>query len=128
MTMLTLDLVITKEDNSYKGSLTYNDNPLTQTAPTIPELETQIKKLLWEFESLDPDTVEFNHYYQCPAFFSEFAVLNKAQLAALTGLSSSQLEAFSSGTKKPSPDEAEKIENTLKDLASRLLKTSLVLS
>lgn len=128
MTTLTLDLVITKEDNTYKGSLTFNDNPLTQSAPSIPGLETQLKKLLWEFESLDPETVTFNHYYQCPAFFSEFAVLNKEQLAALSEISTSQLEAFSSGKEKPSPAEAERIERALKELASRLLKTSLVLS
>ncbi|WP_439481724.1 hypothetical protein [Cyclobacterium plantarum] len=128
MNTLKLDLLISRENDNFKGSLSYKNNPLTQTAPSIPELETQIKKLLWEFESLDPETVEFNHYYQCPAFFSEFAVLNKEQLAALSEISSSRLEAFSSGTKKPSPAEAERIERALKELAYRLLKTSLVLS
>ncbi|NHE55657.1 helix-turn-helix domain-containing protein [Cyclobacterium plantarum] len=128
MNTLKLDLLISRENDNFKGSLSYKNNPLTQTAPSIPELETQIKKLLWEFESLDSETVEFNHYYQCPAFFSEFAVLNKEQLAALSEISSSQLEAFSSGTKKPSPAETERIERALKELAYRLLKTSLVLS
>lgn len=128
MKTLTLDLLITKENNTYKGSLTYKNNPLTQSAPSIPGLETQLKKLLWEFESLDPETVEFNHYYQCPAFFSEFAILNKEQLAADAGIGTDRFDAFSSGREKPSPEEAEKIENALKDLAYRLLKTSLVLS
>lgn len=128
MTKLTLDLVITKEDNTYKGSLTYNDNPLTQTAPSVPGLETQLKKLLWEFESLDPDTVAFNHYYDCPSFFKAFEVFKLEKLAKLTNLDPEAMKAFASGAKKPSPEEAEKIEKGLQELASRLMKTSLVLS
>lgn len=127
-TMLTLDLVIRKENGGYTGSLTYKDNPITQSAPSIPELETQIKKLLWEFESLGPETVEFEHYFQCPAFFDAFQVLDMDQLAVLTTIDAGKLRAFASGTQKPVPEEAEKIEKALKALASRLMKASLVLS
>jgi hypothetical protein len=128
MTALKLDLIITNENNSYSGSLTFNNNPLTQSAPSIQGVETQLKKLLWEFESLDPETVEFNHYYQCPAFFSEFAILNLEQLAVLADIETARLEAFSSGKEKPTVDEAKKLEKALQDLAARLLKTSLILS
>jgi len=128
MTALKLDLIITKENKGYSGSLTFNNNPLTQAAPSIQGVETQLKKLLWEFESLDPETVEFNHYYQCPAFFSEFAILNREQLALLTDIETARLEAFASGKEKPTVDEAKRLEKALRELAARLLKTSLILS
>ncbi|MDN3689170.1 hypothetical protein [Cyclobacterium jeungdonense] len=128
MTTLKLDLVITKENNTFKGSLTYNDNPLTQSAPSIPGLETQLKKLLWEFESLNPGTVEFNHYYDCPTFFEAFKVFDLKELAILTEIDAEKMKAFASGSNKPSPEEAEKIEKGLQELASRLMKTSLMLS
>lgn len=128
MNKLKLDLVITWENDKYTGRLTYNSNPLTQSAPSIEGVETQLKKLLWEFESLDPDIVEFNHYYQCPAFFSEFAILDREQLANLAEIDKARLEALSSGKEKPTAEEAKRLEKALHELASRLLKTSLVLS
>lgn len=128
MNKLKLDLVITWENDKYTGRVTYNSNPLTQSAPSIEGVETQLKKLLWEFESLDPETVEFNHYYQCPAFFSEFAILDREQLADRADIGIARLEAFSSGKEKPTAEEAKRLEKTLQELATRLLKTSLILS
>ncbi|MFO7825196.1 MAG: hypothetical protein R6V72_14755 [Cyclobacterium sp.] len=87
-----------------------------------------MKKLLWEFESLDPETVEFNHYYQCPAFFSEFAILNRAELAMSAQIETARLEAFSSGKEKPTAEEAKRLEKALQELAARLIKTSLIIS
>ncbi|MBD3627415.1 hypothetical protein [Cyclobacterium sp.] len=127
MNTLKLDLLISRENNNYKGSLSYKNNPLTQSAPSIHGVETQLKKLLWEFESLDPDTVEFNHYYQCPAFFSEFAILNREQLAISADIGKARLEAFSSGKEKPTAEEAKRLEKALQELAARLLKTSLII-
>lgn len=126
--MRTLDLVITKENATYTGSLTYNDNRLTQSAASIPGLETQVKKLLAEFEGMNPNAVAFNHYFHCPAFFEAFKVLDLDELAKLAAIDTGKLQAFAAGTQKPVREEAETIENALQDLATRLMKASLVLS
>ena len=81
-----------------------------------------------EFEGMNPNTVTFNHYFHCPAFFEAFEVLDLEELAKRADIDAERLQGFAAGTQKPVPEEAEKIEKALKSLASRLLKASLVLS
>jgi hypothetical protein len=65
-TMKTLKINLTIEkanDQKIWGSLTYNDNLITDSAESIPELEIKLKKLLKEFEGIASEQVEFECHF-----------------------------------------------------------------
>ncbi len=63
MEKIKLALIIEREDIELTGRVTYNDNLIIDNAQTLPELEKSLKNILWEFEGLEIETIEFEHYF-----------------------------------------------------------------
>lgn len=125
MEMKKVELVIEKGEKGLWGSVTYNDNLITDQAPTLPELENQIKNRLKEFEDVDPETVAFERTYDVFALFQEFDFLNISKVAKYADINSGLLRQYASGVKYPSLNQAKKIEETLHRLAAQMQKVSV---
>ncbi|MEX2566632.1 MAG: hypothetical protein WD431_11865 [Cyclobacteriaceae bacterium] len=121
-----IDLVIERQGNELWGRVSYNDNLITDTAPTVAELEEKIKILLEDFEDVDPDTVEFTHSYDIYALFEHFDFLKISNVAKHAGMNPTLLRQYVSGAKNPSEEQARRIEETLHRLADEIKRSVLV--
>ncbi|MEX8549386.1 MAG: hypothetical protein V5804_17425 [Mucilaginibacter sp.] len=64
MEKVKLDLIIENQGVELTGRVLYNDNLIIDIALTLPELENNMKKLLFEFEGLPIENIEFVHIYE----------------------------------------------------------------
>jgi hypothetical protein len=106
----------------------FNDNLITGFAETVAELEAKIKGLLWDFEELAPEQVEFTYQYDIYALFQKFDFLKISTVAEHAGMNPGLLRQYVSGAKSPSQDQAKKIERTLHKLAAELQEAIIVTS
>lgn len=114
------------EDKQLWGRVEYNQNLITDFADSVSELETKMKELLWEFEELNPDTVEFEHLFDVSALFQRFDFLKISNVAEHAGMNPGLLRQYVSGAKNPSMEQAKKIEKTLHHLAAELSKVVVI--
>ncbi len=126
MKTVKIELVIERKENELWGRVTYNDNLITDTAPSVDELEAKIKKLLEDFEEVDPNTVEFNHSYDIYALFEHFDFLKISNVAKHAGMNPTLLRQYVSGAKNPSKEQTKRIEETLHRLADEIKKSVLI--
>lgn len=110
------------------GRVTYNDNLITDFANNVAELESKIKNLLWEFEEIPQENVEFIHQYDIYAVFQKFNFLKISTVAEHAGMNPGLLRQYVSGAKSPSKDQAKKIEKTLHNLAAELQEAVIITS
>ncbi|WP_439490461.1 hypothetical protein [Algoriphagus sp.] len=110
------------------GRVEFNDNLITDFAETVAELEAKIKGLLWDFEELAPEQVEFTYQYDIYALFKKFDFLKISTVAEHAGMNPGLLRQYVSGAKSPSQDQAKKIERTLHNLAAELQEAIIVTS
>ncbi|MCH6232751.1 helix-turn-helix transcriptional regulator [Cognataquiflexum rubidum] len=122
---LTIERQVGKE---LWGRIMYNDNLITDFAETVPELEAKIKALLWDFEKLAPEYVEFTHQYDIYALFQKFDFLKISTIAEHAGMNPGLLRQYVSGVKSPSIEQAKKIEKTLHNLAAEMQGVIIVTS
>jgi hypothetical protein len=108
------------EGKELSGRVTYNDNLIVDSAGTIEQLEKNMKRLLQEFEGVEPSSVEFVHRYDVYALFQKFDYLNISKVARHAGINPGLLRQYASGVKNPGRDQARKIEDTLHRLADEL--------
>ena len=62
MEKVKLALIIESEGTELTGRVTYNDNLIVDFAQTLPELEKNLKSLLFAFEGLEITAIEFEHH------------------------------------------------------------------
>lgn len=128
MRTVKIDLIIERQESELWGRVSYNDNLIAETADSVAELETKIKKLLEDFEDVNPETVEFTHSYDIYALFEHFDFLKISNIAKHAGMNPALLRQYVSGAKNPSKDQAKRIEETLHRLADEIKKSALVVS
>jgi hypothetical protein len=110
------------------GRINYNDNLITDFAETVQELEVKMKALLWDFEELAPENVEFIHQYDIYALFQKFDFLKISTIAEHAGMNPGLLRQYVSGVKSPSIEQAKKIEKTLHNLAAEMKNVIIITS
>ena len=123
MEKIRIELVIEKGDDALWGSVNYNDNLIADAGENISDLEEKFKKLLNDFESVDPEKIEFIHLYDVYALFQQFDFLNISKIAERAGINPGLMRQYASGVKHPSIARAKEIENVLHELATQLGKT-----
>jgi len=128
MKTVKMDLVIERQKNELWGRVTYNGNLITDNAPTVADLETKIKKLLEDFEDVDPNTVQFTYSYDIYALFEHFDFLKISNVAKHASMNPTLLRQYVSGAKNPSAEQAKRIEETLHRLADEIKNAVLVVS
>ncbi len=124
---MKIPLVIERgEGKELWGRVEYKGNLITDFASSISELEQKMKTLLWEFEEVNPESVQFDHQFDIAALFQRFDFLKISNVAEHAGMNPGLLRQYVSGTKNPSLDQAKKIEFTLHQLASELQKVTII--
>src|SRR5579859_3586234 len=119
-------LIIEKgTDNELWGRVTFDDNLITESAPSLELLEKKIKKLLHDFHDLDPKLVHFDVAYDLTAVFSEKKYLNLSEVAIKLGINRSLMAQYAAGKKFPSLERAKEIEKTIHALGRDLLKVKI---
>lgn len=127
MKIVKIPLTIERgDDRKLWGRVEYNGNLITDFAENISELEQKMKTLLWEFEEVNPESVQFDHLYDVSALFQRFDFLKISNVAEHAGMNPGLLRQYVSGSKNPSLDQAKKIEHTLHNLASELQKATII--
>jgi DNA-binding transcriptional regulator YdaS (Cro superfamily) len=102
------------------GRVEYDDNLLVDSAKSIDALERKFKKLLKAFHELDPERVKFTIAHDLTSFFEANNFLNISAIADKVGMNPSLLRQYTSGTKTPSPQTANKIERVIHSIAREL--------
>lgn len=120
MESIKLDLIIERGEDGLWGRVTYNDNLIVDSGKSVAELQEKLKKLLFEFEGLSPESLEFEHFYDVYALFVQFDYLNITKVAKRAGINPGLLRQYASQVKHPSATQAKKLENTIHQLADEL--------
>lgn len=123
-----IELVIERgEKGEFWGRLKYHDNLITDSAPSIPELETKMTELLETFENLDPSDFEFAKTYDVYSLFEDFSFINITKFAELISINPSLLRQYASGVKNPSEAQLKKIQDGFHVLGNKMEQIDLVL-
>lgn len=125
MKKLELDLIIERGEDQLSGRVLYKDNLIVDMAATVLQLENQLKQLLFDFEDVDPNAVQFNHLYDVYALFAQFDFLNISKVAKQADINPGLLRQYASGVKNPSATQAKKLEDTLHNLAKQMQNISV---
>ncbi|SDZ99676.1 hypothetical protein [Pedobacter hartonius] len=122
MEKLKLELIIERGENDLTGRVTYNNNLIIENAQDVHSLSEKLKVLLFDFEELDPDRIEFEYYYDIFSLFQEFNFLNIGKVAKRAGINAGLLRQYASQVKYPSAKQAKKIEETIHQLGHDMSK------
>jgi hypothetical protein len=129
MEIVKIPLIIERGDDKLLwGRVEYKGNLITDFGDSIPELEEKMKVLLWEFEEVYPEMVQFEYQFDIYALFQRFDFLKISNVAEHAGMNPGLLRQYVSGAKNPSEEQAKKIERTLHKLAQELQKVTIVAS
>lgn len=120
-----MEMIIERGENDLTGRVNYNNNLIIDNADNVVGLEIKLKQLLYEFEGLAPDSVDFDHVYDVYALFHQFDFLNIGKVAKRAGINAALLRQYASQVKYPSAKQAQKIENTIHGLAADMMKVSV---
>jgi DNA-binding transcriptional regulator YdaS (Cro superfamily) len=122
-------LVVEKStDDHLWGRVDFEDNLIVDDAPSLPQLQKKMKDLLHDFHDLKPATVDFEVAYDLGALFDVKKYLNLSELASRLGINRSLMAQYASGTKYPSLERAQKIEEAIHELGRDLLEIKLALN
>jgi hypothetical protein len=125
MEKIKIDLVIERGENTLSGRVNYNDNLIVDFASNVLELENQIKALLHDFEDVNPEQVEFIHYYDVYALFEEFDFINISKFAKYAGINPGLMRQYASGVKNPALAQARKIEEAIRKFTHKIERVSI---
>lgn len=125
MSVKRLELIIEKGEGGIWGRVTYNESLVAEEADSVENLQLKLKALLYHFEGLNPEDVEFELRYDVYSLFEQFDFLNISKVAKHAGIHSGLLRQYASGVKHPSLTQAKKIEETLHRLADQMQKASI---
>src|SRR6478736_2588805 len=124
--METIELIIEKaRDGNIWGRVNYLDNLLIEKAKTEQELKKRFKKLLADFEELDPKTYEFQIGYDLSSLFEQKKYLNITAIAEIAGINPSLMRQYASGIKFPSAEKTKAIEKIIHTIGQDLLNVVL---
>ncbi|WP_090147807.1 hypothetical protein [Dyadobacter soli] len=123
--LLQLEMIVEGSDEALWGRVSYDDNLIVESAATLQELIAKMKSLLLAFHDINPDDVQLNILFDLVALFEEFNFLNISKVADASGLNGSLLRQYATGKKFPSAKQAEKVQEALRQIASRLAEVHI---
>ena len=120
--METIALIIeSAKDGELWGRVQYDDNLITESASSVPELERKMKALLKDWHALDTKQISFELQYDIAGLFDEKKFLNAAVIAERAGINKSLMRQYASGIKFPSLERAKQIERVIHELGKEML-------
>ncbi|HZE83156.1 MAG TPA: helix-turn-helix transcriptional regulator [Puia sp.] len=111
--------------NELWGRAVFDDNLITDMAPSMESLQKKMKKLLHDFHDLSSGKIEFDIAYDLTALFTEKKYLNLSEVAQQLGINRSLMAQYAAGKKFPSPERAREIEKAIHDLGRDLLSIKI---
>jgi transcriptional regulator with XRE-family HTH domain len=119
-------LIIEKgADKDLWGRVSFEDNLIVDSAPSLEVLGKKMKKTLHDLHGLNPTTIEFDIAHDLTAVFSEKTYLNLSVVAQKLGINRSLMAQYAAGTKFPSSERAQEIEKAIHELGRDLLKLQI---
>jgi hypothetical protein len=119
-------LIIEKgTDKDLWGRVSFEDNLIVDSAPTLESLFKKMKKILHDLHWLSTANIEFDLAHDLTAVFGEKTYLNLSVVAQKLGINRSLLAQYAAGTKFPSTKRAQAIEKAIHDLGRDLLKLQI---
>ena len=120
--METIALIIeSAKDGELWGRVQYDDNLITESASSVPELERKMKALLKDWHAVDAKQISFELQYDIAGLFDEKKFLNAAVIAERAGINKSLMRQYASGIKFPSLERAKQIERVIHELGKEML-------
>jgi DNA-binding transcriptional regulator YdaS (Cro superfamily) len=121
-------LIIEKgTDKDLWGRVSFDDDLIVDSAPSLESLEKKMKNLLHDLHELSPATVEFEIAHDLTAVFGEKSYLNLSVVAQKLGINRSLMAQYAAGNKFPSSERALAIENAIHDLGRDLLNLRIAI-
>jgi hypothetical protein len=108
------------------GTVNYDDNLLVDNAPTIADLENQMRQLLMDFHDLQPEKVLFNVEFLVSGLFEDKKFLNASEVAKKAKINPSLMRQYVSGHKNPSLERAKQIENAIHEIGKELQTVRII--
>ena len=136
---MKIDVIIEKGKNEFWRRIEgYEFLPVTVGA-TVEKVLDNLKMLIADyieregkddkkFKRADVNKIEFDVHYDLRAFFDEYKFLNTSSIAALAGINLSLARQYVKGIKHPSTTQAKRVEATIRKLAEKMNRVSLVSS
>jgi len=118
--MKPIVLIIEKSQGELWGRVNYEDNLVIESAKNVEGLERKMKKLLKDFNDVDPKEVVFELQYDLSALFEQFSYLKITAIADKAGLNATLLRQYVTGIKHASPKQAQKVEDALHKIGREL--------
>ena len=110
------------------GRMKYQDDLMVDYAKNEILLIKKMKKILRDFYSLDPESVDFDIRYDISTLFRFKPFLNISGIANEAGINPGLMRQYVSGIKNPSSDRVKKIEGVINQIGNQLRKTKLTVS
>ena len=135
--MKRIELILEKNDGLILGRTDNEGWMPTPYGKTINEVVENLKELVNDYvthegkndkawNNLNWGKVAFDFKYDLVAFFEAFNYLNLSAIAGKIGINRTLLNHYKTGSKHPSAEQAQKIENAIHVLAAELGKVKLV--
>jgi len=134
---MKLELVLEKGDGEWWGRLEgVPGSALYTNGTSIEEVTENLRDLLadylehegqeqQEWRTISPDSVEFIYTYDLTAFAEAFDALQASVLAEKSGLEEALVQEIVNGTRRPSLEQARRIEAALHEVGQSLLQVSM---
>lgn len=129
---MKLTIIIEKSEGELWGRIENVPDYLPVTsAASVEEIEQNLRDLLddyihnegsanFEWKSLRPSDIHFEHAYDLSAFFEVFDDVKVAGIARRAGINPSLVRHYVAGTKYPSPQQAKRLETAIHELGEKL--------
>ena len=120
-----LEMIIESQMGILHGRVLFQDNLIIDSGGTLQELEDKLKSVIFDFEEVDPGSIQFLYSYDVSSLFQRFDFLKISKVAEYAGMSPTLLRQYACQAKFPSAVQALKIEKTLHQLAEEMKTVSI---
>lgn len=126
---MKLELILEKGEDALWGRIeALPGTLLTTSGATAEEVSANLRDLVADYfehdapqKSVVSELIEFDYTYDLTAFAGAFNALQLATVAEKTAIAEPLMQQFATGEKRPSPEQARRIEAVLHEVGQSLL-------
>lgn len=129
--MKEIKIIIEKSSDSF-GAYSENVSGIYGAGDTAEECKQSVLDAIETLKELDSCPIELKEDYKIVYKFDAISLLNyykgvftNSALEKITGINQKQIQHYTSGHRKPRPEQRKKIENALHNLGKELLAVEL---
>jgi hypothetical protein len=129
--MKEIKIIIEKSSDSF-GAYSENVSGIYGAGDTAEECKQSVLYAIETLKELDSCPIELKEDYKIVYKFDAISLLNyykgiftNSALEKITGINQKQIQHYTSGHRKPRPEQRKKIENALHNLGKELLAVEL---